>query len=204
MKKSHDRAYWQDVLNAHFIEKGFGRFDEAIDSLASKFPEFRDFYEDSAREKATEKAKQQVRTDFTNYLRSRYREVHRQEHVAPPATPPHIRQQFIPLHIDVPPMSPTVSAFDGQGVLSMAEATPKQHRRHHRELKKYHQRGGAYHEGAEHQWDSTIEVLKLRLASAGIELPENLPLREILEQLKHIVDESDAPDDQAAAPTSAL
>ena len=168
---NRDLAYWEEAFHAFYIQANFGKYDEALDAFLKAYPEFREFYEDYGQERA--------RKELTKRLARRFREIDEREHDENlPPVPPHIRDQFLPFSIDVPPMSPSINGHDGQGRIGMLNATPKQHLRHHIELKKFHDRGYRYREGAEGKWRATIEDLKRRLDAT--DHPENETMRELL------------------------
>jgi len=179
--KNLDRAYWQDALNSFYVERQCGRYDEAVDAFIEAYPEFREFVEVISKDSA--------KRAFISSLAARFRESDQKEHDTKPPIPEHIRQKFLPFHIDVPPMSPTISAFDGQGRLTTTDASPKQHHRHHRAIKQFHARGVTYRAEAERKWTDLMAVITERLPD--VEHPENLPLGKIVELLKEFDERPD-------------
>jgi|SRR5262252_5170547 len=194
-KKVRDRAYWDDCFRAFFIKKGYGTYEEGYEAFIAAYPQYREFEDDFAHGRA--------KAEIIKRLDSGFRQNDANQHEDPQPTPPHLRQQFLPLHIDVPPLSPSISAFDGQGRLAAEAASPKQHRQHHRIWKRYHQKGVNYREHAEQGWTELIETIKNRLPN--VEHLENLPLREVVIRLQEAQKNAAADDhDAAAEATSAL
>jgi hypothetical protein len=167
-KQNRDLAYLEDQFNAYYIENGCGRYQDASQAFLQSNPEHAELL---AGQGALLLAKR---------LQARFREADVREHEDTNPTPVHIRQAFLPFGIEVPPMAPTVNAFDGQGRVGMADATPKQHLRHHAELKRFHKRGFAYRDQSEQRWAQTIEALQ----GLGIEHPEHVSMAEVIELLQ--------------------
>ncbi len=182
--KNRDRAYWFDVVNADYIKGGFGKYADAIERVAKDYPEFREFCDEAAQDRA----KAQIKQEIVGRLSARYNELDHKEQEKP-ATPPHLRQQFLPLHIDVPPLSPSISAFDGQGRLSMSDATTRQHTRHHRQILTFHTRGARYRKECVQGWEVFADEVKSRLPM--IDAPDNLPLHEVIERLTQIMNDQE-------------
>lgn len=190
MTSTRDRSYWDDAFAAFFVQRGFGTYAECYDAFAAAFADFRDFRDQSAQDDAREQCLKRIAT--------RFRKADEHEDAQPMPTPVHLRAQFLPLHVDVPPLSPSVSAFDGQGRLSIEAASPKQHRQHHRNFKLFHKRGAAYRETGEQQWGEFIEIVKSRLPH--VEHIEALPLREVLALLTEARVDREAKDGSEAPP----
>ena len=114
--KHRDRAYWQDVWHAFFLKGDCGKYRDKFTAFAAAHPGFREFVEHYAGEAIEEV--------FIKATKRRFREADMHEHEEPTPTPPHLRQQFLAFDIEAPPMAPTLNAFDGQGRVTMSEATP--------------------------------------------------------------------------------
>lgn len=187
---TRDRAYLEEAFYAFYVEHDCGVFEESFERFLRENPECRAI--------AKSVAGDQLRAETVKRLRARFRDADQKEQEDPPPTPAHLREQFLPFHINVPPLSHTVNAFDGQGRLPMTAASPKQHRAHQREYKRFHARGVAYRQECENGCDRLIE--DIRRALPDVEHPENLPMREIVELLKKLQPVDDAEPDTAAAP----
>ena len=192
MKKNCDREYWDQMVETVFINGGYGPYADAVTRTAEQYPEFREFLE----RESLDTAARQARVEFAHRLKARFREADLHEHDFPNPTPPHLRAQFLPFDIEMPRLAPSLNGHDGAGRISSADATPKQHKRHHAALLRFHTQGADYRQKAVEEWSSMIETLRER----GIDQPENLTLAEILERLR---EPSDAPQHEAqpAAPT---
>ena len=190
--KNRDRLFWDDQFNAYYMSHGLGRtYHDVLDEFIRTYPEFRAFLDSQTIDDA--------KTGFVKRQAARFRTADENEH-DPAPIPPHIREAFLPFYESVPPLSPTISAFDGQGRLSIEDATPKQHRRHHDGIRRYHRRGVAYREHAVEQWDAMIKWFKDRLP--GLQ-PDNLTMRELLEHLKReAADRNESSDATQDAPSA--
>ena len=181
MKRTRDWEYCLQMWEAFYIDHKYGSFAESYDAFLKAYPDCRDYLKDYGIEQAKEKA--------VKAMVSRFREADRLEHVPPPPTPPHLRDMFLEFDIDIPPMSASVSANDGQGRIAMADATPKQHRRHHQQLKEFHRRGHAYRANAEAGWVGILDDLNRRYPNEHF---ADLALATIIARLKEFNQDDEA------------
>lgn len=167
--KDYESAYWLDALDKFYIEREFGRFDDAVEAFEKANPDFAEY--------ATNAGRARVLVECAKKLARQYREIDHHEHEDPPPTPPHLRDTFLPFHIDVPPMAPSVSAFNAQGRVGGQDASPKQHRDHHRRYKNVGRRMAEYHETSEERWNGFIGEIRTLLTS--VDRPDDRRLRDL-------------------------
>lgn len=173
MQRSVDRAYWDDVFYVMYIDGRFGSYEEAYRRFVVAHPEYLDWCRDHAVDREAQ--------ECVKRIAARFNAADRAEHEHPPATPPHLRQGFLLFDMEVPPLSPSI-VVEGGHRLAAEDASPKQHRKHHRKLKLYHRRGYAYRKVAEAGWVALMTQIKARLPQT--ESLDDHALREIMKMLE--------------------